>query len=354
MSEELLAMPADLLRRELDEALRSALSEGGTGSGARIAIAVGALVARGAKIPPGARAPELLDAVLRGIADEELTGPAFDVLAELLESLELPLGTPPEEIAARADAVRRALYARDRLELAWLGASTLLGPRAYIPLELEVARAAFDDAVSPLASRLTRWNELRAEGLAGLGARTRARFWWRSQAANVRASALDALPAVAELLAAFPALRAELTAESTLVEGVRALSASSAGEAETSGGRVISMREWLRSGARGAARERIAAAAASANDDERPLLDDADVEIVWVAPASLVLYVIDLPRLRSAPMVAVPGGGSVRAVPSPEDAARFVAALWPEALDAVALHVTLAFEEGVREIEIGA
>ncbi|MGF1469161.1 MAG: hypothetical protein ACFCGT_23805 [Sandaracinaceae bacterium] len=70
----------------------------------------------------------------------------------------------------------------------------------------DLARAALDG----VAYLLVAHNARRVERLYGIAAEHRRRFWWLSEGAGIDPAALVALPAVAEMVAAFPEAAEEL------------------------------------------------------------------------------------------------------------------------------------------------
>lgn len=158
-------------------------------------------------------------AVRAGLGLERL-GEEAALLVELLDERddEVEAASAGEDEAV----VREAMRARDRAEWIVEGVKCLLGADAAIGEDELVALETFDETVRQELARLTRFNHVRAEGLATASSAERRRFRWRTEGAGIDPGAWEAMSAVAALVARSPEAEARFAA---LVLAERALHA---------------------------------------------------------------------------------------------------------------------------------
>ena len=135
-------------------------------------------------VPAPAR--ELVRARLADLQLDELDDATVDLLQHASRCLTMDDELLEEELGSVLDALR----ARDRVELAWLGAETLALASA-LSSEAVAARDAFDEELAPLLWQLLPLGTARTAELAWMSPDAQARFWWRSRGAELPANALD-------------------------------------------------------------------------------------------------------------------------------------------------------------------
>ncbi len=309
--------------------------------------AAGRLVALGA--------PELAAGALRG--RDDLRAPAAQALgrdeaADELEdaaiALREALAAGDEGEGAGVGVALAAFAGRDRAEFRLLGAALALG-RDPERFEAGAAgRLEFEALVRPELWRLCAFNDARRAALAAVTPALRARFWWWHEGAEIDPGAAAALPAVAALVAAFPAARARLEA---LVRAREAWGSSRAARA-ASPRPMYTLRDWVERRDAGGPGLAEAPALAAAAADETLLVDEADYQISWAPPDELVVDLVadrapgELPALRLAE------GPTWRAVAVEGAEERFAFSLPPGALDEARASLTLPLARGPIEVAL--
>lgn len=156
-------------------------------------------------VPAPAR--ELVRMQLANLLFEELDDAAVDLLQHASHCLTMDDELYEEELGPVLDALR----ARDRVELAWLGAETLALSSA-LSSEAVAARDAFDEELAPLLWQLLPLGTARTAELAWMSPDLQTRFWWRSRGAALPANALDDPRHRAVVLREFPEAKPHLDA----------------------------------------------------------------------------------------------------------------------------------------------
>jgi len=317
-----------------------------------------------------------------------LEGLAVEVLAAL-DAREDAVPTRPDLDSDAEDRdpgdlepLERALEARDRVELALLGAEAMVGSGALrLDDELAAELDAFESLLRPELWRLTVTNEDRARPLAFVPPPLRDRFWWRFDGVDVDPRAADALPAVASLVARYPEARDELerlidaeriwrSAEPT-VEAVPPVQAPVAAPQPADQGRVTSLADWVarktRRGSPAAPPERgtggrgvgeagddepALALAAAPPDAELPLLERPEVELSFRAPGELLVDVIADRDAGRAPSLRQEDGRVTDLVPVPDTLERFSIMLDRPLLDAAGVVLRVPLVGGMLEIRL--
>jgi hypothetical protein len=225
-----------------------------------------------------------------------------------------------------ARGLEEPLGARDRIELARLGAAALLGRPPPASPDEESALLVFEGLVRPEVWRLTEANEARRAAVAWMAPSHRPSFWWWSEGADVDPRAVAALPSVAHLAARFPAAAAAL----------RAL--------------VAAQETWD-----DAAREPRAEApklvlAAAAAGEEVTILDRPDVQVSWIPPGGLAVDLVADRAPEATPSIRLPGGTEIRAEPVEGAVERFHAEVGAGPLAEGRLVLVLPLAGGAVEI----
>lgn len=166
---------------------------------------------------------KLHDHVMAGLGMARLTDDAA-LLLELLETLEDEEERGSAQTPSERDVealVREAFAQRDHA--AWLeeGARCLLGTSALNEADA-LGAATFDETLFQELPRFTRWNHVRAEGLASAPSAQRRRFRWRTEAVGIAPGAWEAMSEVAALVAAHPEAEARFVSLLAAARGLRA------------------------------------------------------------------------------------------------------------------------------------
>jgi hypothetical protein len=244
---------------------------------------------------------------------------ATDTLREQLRAAELPwldeatvsvlelapraLLLDPECVEEELLPLLQALRARDRAELAWLGAETL-GLAGEFSDDASSARLAFDETAAEQLWQLVPLNDRRRLELGWLSPAHHDRFWWWSRGAELPANAINDPAQRAALLAVFPEARAH----------VEALDAAARG-----GARVISLLDRLRRRAP-VEGDRLRAAATGVS---RAVSADPDCDVSFEDPDQLVVDVIGVLATGRVPTLIDATGTSLEGKASPHAPSRF-------------------------------
>jgi hypothetical protein len=373
-------------------ALEAALATNDDGAWGEGFEAAGRLVALGA---PAVAAEALAKrGDLRAVAAKELDR---DEAADALEDAAVVLRQRLAELedgakrAAVAADVGAALAERDRAEFRLLGAALALGLEPDWVAAGVAGRLEFEALVRPELFRLCAFNPERRAALASVAPPLRARFWWQHEGADLDAGAVAALPAVAALVAAFPAAGAQFaslvrareawslshdraTPAGSLARAARAEAHARAARVEShnrathaggppappegspvpggeAAGRVYTLRDWVeRRARRGGAHADEALPLAAAPDDEVPLVDEADYQLSWAPPAELIVDLVADRRPGELPSLRLADGSIVRgyAVEGAEE--RFAFVLPERAFGEARVWLTLPFVKGGLEL----
>lgn len=325
--------------------------------------------------------PEVSDRVRKALGAplgaDALSSVGLEVLgAEILAALDdrddddaLPDETQgPSPLAA----LERALDARDRVELALLGAEVLGPGDPTLDEELRAELDAFEEILRPELWRLTVTNDHRARPLAFVPPTYRDRFWWRFDGIDLDPRAVDALPAVASLVSRYPEARDQLErlvdadhawhrnepwVESTTPEPAR-------DRGVETGGDVVSLAGWVARRARatpgvevvrrseGDGEDEPLALAAAPPDAELPLLELPEVELSFRAPRELLVDVLADRDPSRPPSLRRLDGRIDDLAPVPNALERFSIQLDEPLLDETGVVLRIPLAAGTLEIRL--
>ncbi|HEU4407050.1 MAG TPA: hypothetical protein VFS43_17410 [Polyangiaceae bacterium] len=352
----------EALARGGEGASDEALARGGEGaSDDDIFVAAGRLVALGARAIAAealAGRAALRPAAERALARDDAEGELEDAAITLRSRLDaLDEGAEAGGLAADVAA---ALARRDRAELRLLGAALALGVDPDRVEAGAAGRLEFEALVRPELFRLCAFNPARREALAALAPALRARFWWHYEGADLDPGAAAALPAVAALVASFPAAGERFA---SLVRARRAWASSpgrgepgaSSAPARPPAGPPYTLRDWVerrawRGGPGAPASERLPLAAAP--DDEVVLIDETDYQISWGPPAALIVDLVADRRPGARPTLRLGDGSIVQADEVEGAVERFAFSLPARALDETSAWLTLPLARGPLGLEL--
>lgn len=314
----------------------------------------------------------------------------LDALDEGVEAAAPTTDDAPE--ATLVADIMATLAVRDRAEFRLLGAALALD---LDPDRVEAGAAGrleFEALLRPELFRLCTFNTARREALAALAPAFRARFWWHYEGADLDPGAVAALPAVAALVATFPAAGERLAslvhaheawassparvgrASSNMSVGARA-SSNTPVEAHASAPALneprepvsapveaskpslanlpleaaYTLRDWVERRPRRGSPEATSAEAlplAAAPDDESVLIDDADYQISWSPPAALIVDLVADRRPGVAPILRLGDGTALQADPVEGAVERFAFSLPARVLYEIEALLILPFERG--------
>lgn len=273
-------------------------------------------------------------------ADEETCARLEDAAALLAAMVERRARADASELEVLR-AMEEAFALRDRVERAAIARGS---PRRE-PHE-EVAVMVFERLVRPLVFRLTEQNERRRAGAAAIDERHRASFWWWHEGVEIAPHASPALPAVAHLIARFPAAAEALA---SLVAAQRAW--DEAGASRRRGGEVVSLRAWVAARSRAQRPPGIALAAATA-EEEVTLIDEARYQVSFAPSGALVIDLVADRALGETPYLRLADGAEIRATAVPHAEERFALSIPESAWNQGRAVLVLPLSQGTIEISL--